>query len=218
MKDGVIRAEHSTAAEQWAPLTSNASFASALMGPPGGPIPQPAAVPPAPTPPVVVAAIPTPAWKRQALPTLLVLMGLGASSWYAFRALAGERRANAVLASAALLPVELTNQTVSVPAKSYRALPITLPYGGEVSFEVTVTKGKHVDVYVVDASDWPPSKSKLLVGDFPNYPALRGTRVARSNLSGRLSAGSYMIVVFNPTYGLLVDSSFDVDVRADLRP
>ncbi len=98
---------------------------------------------------------------------------------------------------------------------------MNLPYAGDLELDVRVTKGKHVNVYVVDPSSWAEFKKAykaLFGGQFRHYPEFAATKAATVRRRGRLAEGQYYIVIENPTYGILVSSSFDVQVSARLVP
>ncbi|MCC6665006.1 MAG: hypothetical protein IT375_14740 [Polyangiaceae bacterium] len=133
----------------------------------------------------------------------------------------GDEGTSRVFASAVKAPIDLKDETLSVPAANLRGVPITLPYSGTVTLEVDVVKGKHVTVNMVDATDWNEianAKSKLFGGKFHHYPAFEGTESASLRRKGHLAEGSYYVVLENPTLGILVPSSFDVRVKARLEP
>jgi hypothetical protein len=157
-------------------------------------------------------------------PTLVwifFLLFFGGAGWFGLRILTGEREANTALAAAVRAPIELTDETISVPATTARGIPLTLPYSGELRLEVNVVKGKHVNVYVIDTSAWnefQQAHSALFGGKFHRFMAFDGTESKQLRRSGKLSEGNYYIIIENPTLGILVESSFDVAVKATLRP
>jgi len=137
------------------------------------------------------------------------------------RAVLGERALTTSFASAVHAPIQLRDEIVSVRAQSSAARPLDLPYAGELQLEVTVVKGKHVNVFVVDASDWAEfaaAKEAFFGGKFRHYPQFHATETIHTKIAGKLPAGSYYVVLDNPTYGILVESSFDVQLKAELRP
>ncbi|MGC4068843.1 MAG: hypothetical protein QM784_30205 [Polyangiaceae bacterium] len=199
--DGVIRPEGVDPATKWLPLASHAPFACA-MGAARAPRPKGNSVP---------SAI-----------AVLVLLSLTAGGLYAVaKVVLGERELTNELASAVRSPIQLRDEIVSVPARASVARGIKLPYGGKLYLDITVLKGKHINVFVVDTAAWSEfeaAKNGLFGGRFHHFPEFHATEASRSRLSGPLAAGNYYVVLDNPTYGILVESSFDVQLKAELRP
>jgi hypothetical protein len=155
------------------------------------------------------------------LAALLALAVIAASGWYFLRNFIGETAADTLVATAVGAPIDLKDEIVSVAAGHSQGIPITLPYAGELQLQVAIVKGKHVNVYMIDSAAWDEfSKAQAAVfgGKFHQYPAFAATEATQVRRSGRLNAGTYYVVVENPTLGILVPASFDVAVKASLRP
>jgi hypothetical protein len=141
--------------------------------------------------------------------------------WWMLRAVMGEKAAEATLATLVRAPIDLRNEIVAVGAKSSRAVPIEVPYSGTVELNVQVIKGKHVNVYVITPSAWQEfvaAKSALFGGQYHHFPEFQAEEASKVRLSGRLAEGHYYVVIENPTFGILVPSSFDVEIKATLHP
>lgn len=206
MREAVLRPDTTDPSSPWMPLASHAAFAAALHEKPKGSVPTSS---PAST-------------SLRNLVTGLVLLALVAAAillW--LRAVMGQEGLQTSLATAVQAPLELENETVSVEAAHSRAIPVRLPYSGQLDLNVSVVKGEYVNVYVVDAAGWAAFKSAkqaFFGGKFNHYPAFEATKTQRSHTHARLGAGAYYIVLENPTLGLLVADSFDVAVKARLEP
>jgi hypothetical protein len=206
MRDAVIRSETADPSSPWLPLASSPVFAAALHA---------AAVPVAPPLPPAKTSLRT----IVTAVILLVLVAMAVLLW--LRATMGERGLETAFAATVRAPIDVENEIVSVPATVSRAIPIRLPYAGELDLQVNVVKGTHVNVYVVDDSDWTEfekAKTSFFGGKFHHYSEFQAVRAKASHTTGRLGQGSYYIVLENPTLGLLVASSFDVEVKARLQP
>ncbi|MEO8903612.1 MAG: hypothetical protein ABI627_18995 [Polyangiaceae bacterium] len=205
MRDAVVRAEAADSTSHWLPLAAHAPFASALLPETTRSLEQ--KKPTSNTRTAVLGLI------------LLTIVALAIFLW--LRALMGESAVEGVVAAAIRAPIDVKNEIISVPAQHCRGVPIQLPYSGQMNLEVTVVKGEHVNVYVVNATDWSEfekAETSFFGGKFHHYPAFQATRASRSRTSGALAEGAYFVVLENPTFGLLVDPSFDVEVKARLQP
>jgi hypothetical protein len=100
-------------------------------------------------------------------------------------------------------------------------VPIDLPYSGELEIECTVIKGKHINSYLINDAEYTnygKVYKSFFGGRFTHFSNFAAKEAKSIKRQGRLADGRYWIVVENPTWGLLVESSFDVKVRATLRP
>lgn len=133
----------------------------------------------------------------------------------------GGSGATRALAPAVKAPVTLKDEIVPVSATGARGLPIELPYSGDVTIEINVLRGEYVNVYVIDVEDWKQfekARNAFFGGRFQHYPNFNATKARTYKRSGRLGEGTYYIVLENPTLGIFVASSFDVQVKAVLKP
>jgi len=206
MRDAVIKPETADPSAAWLPLASDPVFAAALHGTAG---------------PGVTSREPAKTSVRTIITgiVLLILVAMAVLIW--LRAAMGQRGLETAFAATVQAPIDLENEIVSVPATVSRAIPIRLPDAGELDLQVSVVKGTHVNVYVVDDSDWAEfekAKTSFFGGKFHHYPEFQAVRAKTSHTTGRLAQGSYYVVLENPTLGLLVASSFDVEVKAHLQP
>jgi hypothetical protein len=206
MRDAVIRPETADPAVAWLPLASDPVFAAALheTAASGATRREPAKT----SVRTIVTGV-----------ILLVLVAMAVLIW--LRAAMGERALETTLAASVRAPIELKNEIVSVPAAHTRGIPFELPYAGELDLQVNVVKGKHVNVYVLDASAWSEfekAQTAFFGGKFHHYPQFEAVRATTSHTTGRLAQGSYYLALENPTLGILVASSFDVEVKARLQP
>jgi hypothetical protein len=152
----------------------------------------------------------------KALIRIVVLLAiLGGGIWLFLRYTAGEKAANRVASVVLRQPIELKNVIESLPANSFKGLPISLPYAGTVMVELGVKAGNDVDVYLVPQDQIERVQKKEQFRHLQEFEAKKTRSYRRS---GRLAAGTYYIVLFDTTLGILSSSSSDIIVRAKLEP
>lgn len=69
--------------------------------------------------------------------------------WLFIRFTAGEKAANRVISTVLRQRVSLVDTIEDLPASSFKALPLSLPYTGTLSIELAVRRGNDISVYVV---------------------------------------------------------------------
>jgi hypothetical protein len=80
------------------------------------------------------------------------------------------------LTAAVRAPVTLMDQTEHLPAPSWKAIPLILPYGGSISVEVRVAQGNPIDVLLMTPDQFAKVKkgewSKLKISGEIRGPTL----------------------------------------------
>lgn len=148
---------------------------------------------------------------------VVVLIGvLGALIWLAVRMTAGGDAANRLAATMVKAPLDLRDEIENVPASSWKAVPLQLPYSGKLSIEFSVTRGNGLDAYVVDQSE--VERIKSVDGRFRHYTEFGAEKATSYKRSGKLPSGTYYLVLRDKTLGILSASTSDVRVRARLEP
>src|SRR5262245_54452419 len=88
----------------------------------------------------------------KALVRLLVIIAiLIGGIWLVVRFTAGQKAANTVTATILRQRVQLIDTIVDVPASSFRAMQLSLPYTGTLSIDLSVKKGNDISVFIVTA-------------------------------------------------------------------
>lgn len=152
----------------------------------------------------------------KALLRLSILLGLlGLGLYLLARNTVGEKAAETLVQTAVRAPIELRDEIVNLPASSWTGLPVHLTYDGTLQLDVTVVNGNEVDVYVMEQSQVALFKEKERFRHFPDFAAEKTRRLRQS---GRLGEGTYYIVLYDSTLGILSDSSSDIQVKATLEP
>ncbi|GAB4565577.1 MAG: hypothetical protein Tsb0020_16570 [Haliangiales bacterium] len=185
--------------------------------PPQAQVPTPAA-PPAQAPQAdkKPSAFLDPKSNLKALARVAVLLGvLGGSIYLTVRCTVSERAAETLVKSAVKAPIDLRDEVVNLPASSWQGLPINLPYTGELSLQLQVLKGNEVNVFVIDKAEITQLEQDKQFSHFQDFNAEKTKTLKRS---GRLSQGTYYIVLTDKTLGVLSADSSDIRVKATLWP
>jgi len=152
----------------------------------------------------------------KALVRLVVIVAiLLGGVWLFIRYTAGEKAANRVTSTVLRQPVSLTDSIEDLPASSFKALSLSLPYAGTVTIEVGVRRGNDISIYVVRPDQMEKIKAKQ---GFRHVQDFEADKTKSYRRSGRLPAGSYYLVLMDKTLGLLSQSTSDVQVKARLEP
>ena len=110
----------------------------------------------------------------------------------------------------------ILDERFGVPAKSWQARGVRLDGAAEVTISV-VCQGDGVNVMLVPGSEWNQRHGDSLEG-IRHLTAFQMLRATRNTKSGRLRAGTYYVVVQNPTWGLMTRANFDVHLRVEAVP
>jgi hypothetical protein len=152
----------------------------------------------------------------KALTRIIVIIAvLIGGIWLFVRFTAGSRAANRVTSTILRQRIDLVNTTQDLPASSFKALPISLPYAGTLSVSLTVRRGNDISVYVVTPDQIDKIKAKQQFTYFQGFDAEKTKIYQRS---GRLASGSYYLVTLDKTLGILSQQSSDIQVSAKLEP
>ena len=135
--------------------------------------------------------------------------------WLFLRYTAGQTAANRVTSTILHQRIDLVNTTQDLPASSFKALPISLPYAGTLSVDLTVRRGNDISVYVVTPDQIDKIKAKQQFTYFQGFDADKTKIYQRS---GRLASGSYYLVMLDKSLGILSQQSSDIQVSAKLEP
>jgi hypothetical protein len=164
---------------------------------------------------LVASGAPAPAPQSSAGRTLLGLAGLAAVLWVGSRMFLGTDKTDRIVATVTQTPIEVYNAVENVPASSWRALPFSLPYSGQLTLSINVRSGNALDVFVVPPGEVGSLKSNKTFRTFEGFNASKARAYKRAE---RLAQGSYYVVLRDQTLGILSHGSSDVEVRARLEP
>ena len=147
-------------------------------------------------------------------------LGIGVATWGVLLAVMivsvvyrSDKTQGAVNA-AALAPLTLADVVENLPANSWKAIPVKVPYAGTLRVELDVVRGNALNAYLVNAEQF----NAFQENDAATPTAYEGFNAVRTKTFRReapLSSGEY--------YFLMVDRSSspsvsDVAVQIDVRP
>ena len=138
-------------------------------------------------------------------------------AWYIVRAIIGTQNTNQAIATIVHAPITLKNEVQNLPANSWRAVSLNLPYSGAVNVSLEVVRGNPVDVFLVNANQLETIKKEdwhnvQVVGDFNALKA----KLYRRDV--QLTQGGYYLVLRDTSLGILSASASDISVKVELNP
>jgi hypothetical protein len=135
--------------------------------------------------------------------------------WFVSRMFLGADNTSRIVATVAQTPIDVYDSVENVSASSWRAVPINLPYTGQLTLSIAVKRGNELEVFVI-----PPEEMEGLKADngIKTFEAFHAFKTRTFKRSGRLAQGSYYVVLRDKTLGILSAGSSDVEVRARLEP
>jgi hypothetical protein len=149
---------------------------------------------------------------RVGLLVLLVLLG-----WYSMHVNYGGRQTENAIRTAVRAPIALKDSVENVPAASWKAVAIDLPYPGTVDVTLEVVNGNPIDVVVTTPDQLEVLKQngwgRMRV--FTDFNAVKTKTYRRT---GPLGQGNYYLVIRDTSLGILSAHASDVSVKAHLNP
>lgn len=129
----------------------------------------------------------------------------------------GSRETRREFAAAVHASVTVTDVVENVPANSWKALALTLPYGGTVDINLQVVSGNPLDVFLTtpDQLDTMKKEDWANVRVFSEYNATKSRSYRRT---GQLGMGNYYLVVRDTSLGILSHSATDISLKVQLNP
>jgi hypothetical protein len=151
------------------------------------------------------------------LSALLLLLVVGGLVWYFAQINYGSKRTNETIAATFRTPITLTDEVENLTASSLKAVRLDVPYDGLVAADIRILRGNPIDIYLVAAdqadlinkADW---KNVRVNSDFN---AAKTTTFRRS---GRVSKGTYYLILRDTSLGILSAHTTDIDVKIHLNP
>lgn len=144
------------------------------------------------------------------LVVLVLVLGL---VWYN----AGTRNTTQMLATAVHAPITLKDEVQNLPASSWKAVSLDLPYGGTVEINLQVVRGNPIDVFLTT----PDQIEKMKREEWSSVRAYTDFNAAKTKTyrrTGQLGQGSYYLVMRDTSLGILSSSATDISVKAQLNP
>ena len=144
------------------------------------------------------------------LAILLLLLGL---IWYN----AGTKRTTQMIATAVHAPITLQDEVQNLPATSWKAIALNLPYSGTVNVNLEVVRGNPIDVFLT-TPDQLETMKKEQWNQVSVYTDFNASKTKTYRRSGQLSQGSYYLVLRDTSLGILSMSASDISVKVQLNP
>jgi hypothetical protein len=144
---------------------------------------------------------------------LVLLFALLGFAWYN----AGTRNTTQLIATAIHAPITVTDEVENIPASSWKAVGVNLPYSGTVDVNLQVEQGNPVDVFVVTPDQLDTMKKE----DWSNvrvYGNFNATKTKTYRRTGQLGQGSYYLVMRDTSLGILSARASDISVKVQLNP
>jgi hypothetical protein len=137
--------------------------------------------------------------------------------WLFIQQNVGTKGATQIVATVVHAPIELKNETESLQASSWKAVPFNVPYSGTVNIDLDVVSGNPINVYVTtpDQVDAMKQEHWSEIRAYPQFNAVKSKTYRRS---AQLGQGAYYLVVRDTSLGILSASASDVSVKVRLTP
>jgi hypothetical protein len=149
---------------------------------------------------------------RVGLLALLLLLG-----WYYLRVNHGTDQAENAIRAAVKAPITLNDSVENVPAASWKAVALNLPYAGTVDIGLEVVNGKPMDVVVTTPDQLEVLKQNGW-NDMRVYADFNAVKTKTYRRAGQLAQGSYYLVIRDTSLGILSARASDVSVKTILTP
>ena len=144
---------------------------------------------------------------------LVILLSLLALIWYN----AGTIRTTQIFATAVHAPITLQDEVQNLPASSWKALALNLPYSGTLSVNLEVVRGNPIDVFLT-TSDQLETMKKDQWNQVRVYTDFNASKTKTYRRSGPLSQGNYYLVLRDTSLGILSLSASDISINVQLNP
>ena len=114
------------------------------------------------------------------------------------------------------MPVDLKNEVENLPANSWKAIPIQVPYAGSVTVSMQVQRGNPVELVVTDNKNVEELKSgSRQLTYFGGFYAVKAMTFQHSD---RLNQGTYFVVMRDSSLGILSASTSDISLKVRVEP
>jgi len=147
------------------------------------------------------------------IPLLILAFLAGGYLIYNFRS----REAARAIATAVHASMTVTDVVENVPAHSWKALALTLPYGGTLDINLEVVRGNPLDVFLT-TPDQLDTMKKEEWGNVRVFSDFNATKSRSYRRTGQLGAGVYYLVVRDTSLGILSASATDISLKVQLNP
>ena len=112
-------------------------------------------------------------------------------------------------------PVHVVDAVENLSAGSWKAIPFTLDYDGELQVNVRVLRGNALEIAIVPPASIEAKKSGDSIRHYPNFHADSARELRQTH---GMAAGTYYLLLEDHTLGLLSESASDIDIDIWLNP
>jgi hypothetical protein len=147
------------------------------------------------------------------IPVLVVLLLLLGYIWYR----AGTRTTTQMIATAVHAPITLKDEVQNIPASSWKAVALDLPYDGTLDISLQVIRGNPIDVFLTTTDELETMKKEEW-NNVRVYSDFNATKTKTYRRRGQLGQGSYYLVMRDTSLGILSSSASDISVKVQLNP
>jgi hypothetical protein len=142
---------------------------------------------------------------------LAILLSLVGLVWYNV----GTKQTVRMAATVVHAPIEVKNEVENLPASSWKAVPLNIPYAGTVAIDLAVQRGNPLDVFLMNPDQINNLKMRRQFMVYTEFSASKTTIYKRT---GQLRQGNYYLVLRDTSLGVLSASSSDIAVKVELNP
>jgi hypothetical protein len=129
----------------------------------------------------------------------------------------GTKNTTQLIATPVHAPITLNGSVENIPASSWKAVALNLPYPGTIDVSLQVVQGNPIDVFVVTPDQLDAMKKE----DWNNvkvYGNFNATKTRTYKRTGQLPQGSYYLVLRDTSLGILSSRASDISVKVQLNP
>jgi hypothetical protein len=141
------------------------------------------------------------------------ILVLAFAAWIVLGSESGRRE----IAAAVQAPVTVTDQIENVQAASWKAVPMAVPYSGNLDISLEVVNGNPLDVFLTT----PDYRDALEQGNWKQvrvYSDFNATKSKAFRRTSQVGQGHYYLVLRDTSLGILSSRASDVAIKARLTP
>lgn len=114
-------------------------------------------------------------------------------------------------------PIQLRDDTQTLPADSWRALPVQAPHAGTLKVSLEVTSGNPVEIFLTDDSGIAALKDRKF-SSIKSEPQFYAETTKSYRRAGLVREGTYYFVIRDPSLGVFSAHSSDIALNIRLEP
>lgn len=149
--------------------------------------------------------------------SVILLAGLVFLVWYFLRLNVGSKQTSNLIRTAVRAPITLKDSVENLPAASWRAVVLNLPYPGTVDVSLQVVQGNPIDVFLT-TTDQQQAMNREEWNNVRVYTDFNAVNTKTYRQTGRLGQGSYYLVMRDNSLGVLSAKASDISVKVQLNP